>query len=350
MVGADYHALPEEKPSDAAVVTKLVQASVLCLVFMLMELVAGYVANSLALMTDAAHLLTDLSSFLISLFAIFVAKMPGTLKMSFGFHRAEILGAVVSVALIWVMTFYLLKEACVRLVNPQPVNGKIMFITALFGTLANLTMTFILKAPHSHGLGSMHTHDHSHDDSPACNHSHPHSHDVEADDTASTVVTEPGNLNLRAAYVHALGDLVQNVGVMIAAALVWWNDKWVIMDPLCTLLFSVLVLFTTLDIIKDAANVLMEGTPSGMDPREIHSTLMDITNVDHVHDLHVWSLSVGRPALACHILIDKDGDPREVLDQATKICQKKFGVLHTTIQIDFEREDSCDTDAHAKCF
>ncbi|PHJ25937.1 cation efflux family [Cystoisospora suis] len=547
---------------------KLITASMVCCVFMFVEVVAGVLSNSLALMTDASHLLSDLCAFLISLFALWVSELKGNPSMSFGYHRAEILGALLSVILIWVLTAFLIYAACFRLVDPPAVDGRLMFGTALVGTLANLFMTHILKV-HSHGIGQVHAHNEDEDDhrgshgggmggggccgshsssryhavyrpdddskvsdrqgryrgheNDGQNHVHTisdpyqqrqggevnrqrdeHSHggekntngerkigkeggveeeeecdghpmlsgcphskasarhdhhrhhsgedgghcgspceghsshrgiegeternreDIEEEshgatshvasaretptshwerrqqagegrsrrdegrgggccggdrdisqheihrtrpcsgssaggswlsndvyirmDDDSDAARQYENMNLRAAYIHALGDLLQNVGVMIASGLIWWRPDWSIADPICTFIFSIFVLFTTLSILKEALNVLMEGTPIGIDARALQEDLLLIPGVVEVHDLHVWSLSVGKPSLACHLVVANEDDARSVLRKATVLCQRKYGILHTTIQTDFSSDKrSCETEAHQKC-
>ncbi|KAF8820741.1 slc30a2 protein [Cardiosporidium cionae] len=164
-----------------------------------------------------------------------------------------------------------------------------------------------------------------------------------------TMVKENVNLNLKAAYIHALGDLLQNVAVMVAAFIIWLRPSWSIADPICTLLFSIFVLFTTISILREAVNVLMEGTPIGVDLDQLSSDLNSIEGVCEVHDLHVWSLTVGKPALACHIVVD-NAAVSDVLAATTSVCQMKYGILHTTIQTDFVcKTNACDTYAHQKC-
>eukprot|EP00922_Rhytidocystis_sp_ex-Travisia-forbesii_P057420 GHVS01085043.1.p1 GENE.GHVS01085043.1~~GHVS01085043.1.p1 ORF type:complete len:472 (+),score=48.40 GHVS01085043.1:78-1493(+) len=381
---------------------KLLIASAVCLTFMVIEIVAGLMARSLALLSDASHLLSDVCSFGISLFAIWVSAIQGNASMSFGYHRAEIIGALISVMMIWVVTGLLVYEAFSRLFAPVDVNGPIMFATAVFGTLANVFMTHILKM-HSHGIigstgetchghGSGHDDGHSHVHNHEHGHSHEHGHnhdykpsysshdDSKSSRTASVLeailVDDVGtaadiachleegesnyngdqlenelvNMNLQAAYIHALGDLLQNVGVMIAAGLIWWDPELKLADPICTLVFSVLVAFTTFSIIKEALNVLMEGSPGGIDMATLNQDLMSIQDVVDVHDLHVWSLSVGKPALVCHLVILEEQAARTALRRATWVCQKKYGILHTTIQTDYSANKSCcDTVAHRMC-
>ncbi|KAL8426875.1 hypothetical protein Efla_002483 [Eimeria flavescens] len=423
----DVEALRRQQVVDAAAARarkKLVMASGVCLVFMAIEIVAGVAANSLALMTDASHLLSDLCAFLISLFALWVSQLRGTLSMSFGYHRAEILGALLSVLLIWGVTAALVVAALDRIASPVQVQGGLMFLTATIGTAANVFMAKILHI-HSHGIGRVHTEQHQHApaaaasscssstvspqqltpkhaQAPSCcgsssnsssssssssnaAHIHPKkdcgsSHKgpetellllqqegeegladqqlqqqqqaaaaapAAAGGAADVYVklegdpeTEIESMNLRAAYIHALGDLLQNIGVMIASAIIWFKPEYSVADPICTLLFSVFVLLTTLSIIREAVNVLMEGTPLGLDVAELQADLVSLRGVLEVHDLHVWSISVGRPALACHLVVCDEEAARRVLKAATTLCQRKHRILHTTIQCRVERQPS----------
>merc|ERR1719458_1907840 len=180
-----------------------------------MEIVGGYMANSLAIATDAAHLLTDFASFMISLFAIWVASRPATKKMSFGWHRAEVIGATVSVLMIWVVTGILVYMAVERCVTGDfELNPTIMLITSGVGVLVNIIMGAVLG--HSHGGGDGHGHGGGNQE----------------------------NINVKAAFIHVIGDFLQSLGVFIAALVIYFKPEWNIIDPVCTFVFSVLVLFT----------------------------------------------------------------------------------------------------------
>ena len=303
---------------------QLILASVLCLIFMVGEIVGksphqqnpqvvkfvlrrqsfslgGYLANSLAIATDAAHLLTDFASFMISLFSLYVASRPPTKKMvhllgrrlfvinkaiyllyplpqSFGWYRAEVIGALTSVLMIWVVTGVLVYMAIQRLISKEfDIDAKIMLITSAIGVAFNILMGCTLhQHGHSHGGGahghshSGSSHGHSHDGS-----SHGHSHDAHShhghshdEEESQPLLTQQQsqqippveNINVRAAFIHVIGDFVQSLGVFIAALIIFFKPDWVIVDPICTFLFSVLVLFTTIAILRDALTVLMEGT------------------------------------------------------------------------------------------
>jgi zinc transporter 2 len=191
--------------------------------------------------------------------------------LSFGFHRAEILGAFISVILIWVLTGILVYEAIFRIQNPEDVDGKVMFIVASSGLAVNILMGVILHQSghgHSHGLGGGGGHDHGHTHSHGVS-DHGHAHGGGHDSGSSS----HANLNVTAAFIHVLGDALQSVGVMIAAGLIWYDPSWRIADPITTFIFSILVLFTTARLIKQSVSVLMEGVPEGIDPDAVEAAL-----------------------------------------------------------------------------
>jgi len=310
---------------------KLILVSILCCIFMVAEVIGGFLANSLAIMTDAAHLLSDLAGFLISIFALWLAQKAPTSKLSFGFHRAEIIGALLSVLLIWVLTGVLVYEAIQRILKPEVVDGKLMFVVATLGLTVNLVMGCVLFSSghgHSHGLsGGGHGHSHG-------GHG---GHDEENPETESLVSSTAAaeheeNINVRAALIHVIGDAIQSVGVMLAAALIWYNPTWNIADPICTFLFSILVLFTTTRLVGQSMRVLMEGSPEGIDPAAVERALARIPGVVEVHDLHIWSLTVGKASLSVHLL--STGEASKVLENAHQLLAKQFSIHHTTIQVE----------------
>jgi len=143
-------------------------------------------------------------------------------------------------------------------------------------------------------------------------------------------------VNVRAAFIHVLGDGIQSIGVMIAAGMIWHDASWRICDPICTFLFSILVLFTTVRLVKQSAMVLMEGSPDGIDPDDVQRTLQSIKGVTEVHDLHIWSLSVGKPSLSVHMLCTNDA--HGVLQQANELLIARYNIHHTTIQVEREHD------------
>ncbi|KNC80652.1 hypothetical protein SARC_06990 [Sphaeroforma arctica JP610] len=317
--------------SRAHAARKIYIATAVCFCFMVGEVVGGYFSGSLAIMTDAAHLLSDIAGFFISLVALHLAGKPASHKMSFGYNRAEIVGALLSVLLIWLLTGVLLFEAVSRLFNPIPLDGKTMFITACAGVFCNIVMATTLSHSHSHGLGGG-DHGHSHGDAPEKGHGHAHG------TSAQEEVEE--NINVKAAYIHVLGDLVQSIGVVIAAALVWHNPELVWVDPICTFLFSILVLATTFNLMRDALHVLMEGVPKGIDVNALKEELESLPGVVISHDLHVWSITIGQPALAVHLCLEPEVCTATVLLEAQHVICDNFGIHHSTVQLEQSNFDN----------
>lgn len=303
---------------------KLYIASFVCLAFMIGEIVGGYLAGSLAIMTDAAHLLTDFASFLISLFSLWVSSRPATKNMNFGWFRAEILGALLSVLSIWVVTGVLVYLAVQRIVSDDfSIDGEVMLITAACAVGVNIIMAVTLHQPgsfhgHSHGGGGGGGHGHSH------GHGHGHGGGKESEQ----------NVNVRAAFIHVLGDLLQSLGVLIAAIIIFFKPNLKIADPICTFIFSVIVLATTISILRDVLRVLMEGTPKGIDFNEVKASLLAVPGVRDLHSLHLWALTMNQPVLSVHIAIEESVDPHLVLSEATIALHKKFGFYTTTIQVE----------------
>lgn len=370
---------------DSAAVKKLKQACLCSFVFMCMQFVGGYYADSLAIMTDAAHLLSDVASFLVSLFAIYVASFPASATMPFGYQRAEVIGALISVLIIWMLTLALLYAAVQRMIAQsqpdaaQTVNGQVMFLVSGFGLGINLLLMKILGHGHSHG-GGLGAHGHSHS-----SHGHRHGPDkvvivddvqqspsVQDDsfiktpmsavalidiDNCSDGASVDGaaahshhsaafeNINVRAAYIHALGDFIQSLGVCLAGALIWYNPAWQIADPITTILFSFLVLGTTYGILTRSVLILMEAAPPSLNLRVLEQQLRALEAVYDVHDLRVWALTDGALAGSVHVVAN--GDHATAL-RATQTFLRTVGVATLTIQVEDPGEHEW-RDADAFC-
>ncbi|EDV31851.1 uncharacterized protein Dana_GF15557, isoform A [Drosophila ananassae] len=374
---------------------KLIVASILCLVFMIAEIVGGVLSNSLAIATDAAHLLTDFASFMISLFAIWIAGRPSTQRMSFGWYRAEVIGAMASVFMIWVITGILVWLAIGRLISGDyEVDAKIMLITSGLAILVNVIMGVQLQHGHSHGLGGGHGHSHGAPSkkSKKLKQKPPHVHatstpcsdsptqrieggvafapedaelpgsglptysyqnaklvdpSLDLEIAAVLAETAPGahhhggsagreavNMNVRAALIHVIGDVIQSVGVFVAAGVIYFWPEYAIVDPICTFVFSIIVLFTTFTIMKDALLVLMEGTPNYMHYAEVLQIFQGIEGVERVHNLRIWALSINKVALSAHLAIAVNANPKQILDAATSAVHLRYNFFETTIQIE----------------
>lgn len=337
------------------------------------EVVGGIKANSLAILTDAAHLLSDVAAFAISLFSLWAAGWEATPRQTYGFFRIEILGALVSIQLIWLLAGILVYEAIVRLLNDtSEVNGFLMFLVATFGLLVNIAMAVMLGHDHSHGghdHGHGHSHSHSHNDQDDKSHdhrhgvritTHSHSHEEHSSDEEHGHAHEEDmhgpllkknshdknlpssekqekknrNVNLQGAYLHVLGDSIQSIGVMIGGALIWYKPEWKIIDLICTLVFSVIVLGTTIKMLRNILEVLMESTPREIDATKLEKGLCEIDEVVAVHELHIWAITVGKILLACHVKINPEADADMVLDKVIDYIRREYNISHVTIQIE----------------
>lgn len=311
--------------SQRKVKTRLTIAAVLYLLFMIGELVGGYIANSLAIMTDALHMLTDLSAIILTLLALWLSSKSPTRRFTFGFHRLEVLSAMISVLLVYILMAFLLYEAVQRTIHMKyEINGDVMLITAAVGVAVNVIMGFLLNQ-------SGHHHAHSHSlpsNSPTTGPGYGHNH-------------RQDSLAVRAAFVHALGDLVQSVGVLIAAYIIRFKPEYKIADPICTYVFSLLVAFTTFRIIWDTVVIILEGVPRHLPVDYIKEALMKIEDVHSVEDLNVWSLTSGKPMAIAHIKLipGSSSNWEEVQSKARHLLLNTFGMYKCTVQLQSYRQD-----------
>ncbi|KAG6499421.1 hypothetical protein ZIOFF_039207 [Zingiber officinale] len=335
---------------------KLLIAVILCIIFMAVEVVGGIKANSLAILTDATHLLSDVAAFAISLFSIWASGWEATPRQSYGFFRIEILGALVSIQLIWLLTGILVYEAIARLIHDTgEVQGILMFGVAAFGLLVNIIMAVLLGHEHghnhSHGRHEDSYNEHGHDHSHCDNHS-ADDHSARADsgdeDQLDRLLHESDealihakhskdktrNINVHGAYLHVLGDSIQSVGVMIGGAIIWWKPEWKTIDMACTLFFSVIVLITTIKMLRDVLEVLMESTPRQIDATKLETGLCQLDGVVAIHELHIWAITVGKVLLACHVTIAPEADADLVLDMVIGYIKREYNISHVTIQIE----------------
>ncbi|KAL3832674.1 hypothetical protein ACJMK2_024296 [Sinanodonta woodiana] len=326
---------------------KLMIACLLSFIFMIGEIIGGVLAHSLAIISDAAHLLTDLISFLISLLAIYLASRAASKKLSFGWARAEILGALISVLMLWVLTGVMVYMGVERVINQSyQIDATIMLITASCGVVFNLIMGFSLHqhTHHSHGNDAENPYSTESDNlKPLIS---PTGSLVENKTSYGTVQLENNssnrkehkkrhfNLNVKAAFIHVVGDLIQSIGVLVAAIVIFFKPEYKLADSICTFIFSILVLVTTVTIIRDILHVLMEGTPKGMSMDLIKGSFLEIEGVCCIHDLRVWSLSLSKVVLSVHLAIKTGTDPMLVLREAIDKVQKKFNITETTIQVE----------------
>ena len=341
---------------------KLKIISLVCFTFMTIEFIFGYIAGSLAIISDATHLLSDLAGFLISLFSLIVALKPADKHFTFGYHRFEVLGALASILIIWGLTVWLLIEAVYRVKHPNPIVGIIMVCIAAGSLVFNIIMNRILA--YNPVVNAM-------DDGMAAikdNNKEEVTMNINNnDDLKETLLDKESNsleMNesdlehnlkadenpvIRAAYIHILGDMIQSTGVLIAAICIYvFQDTHPgvrILDPICTFCFAIVVLCITFPVSRDCFYVLLESTPRDLDIEALYADLSSIEGVISVHDIHLWNISIGRPSIALHIICKS---PKDTLKKATQTC-KEYGIKHCTIQTE-TKENNCqheeDNDIH----
>uniref|UniRef100_A0A673JEI6 Proton-coupled zinc antiporter SLC30A8 n=1 Tax=Sinocyclocheilus rhinocerous TaxID=307959 RepID=A0A673JEI6_9TELE len=321
---------------------RLYIVSAVCLVFMVGEILGGYFAGSLAVMTDAAHLLVDLTSFIISLCSLWLSSRPATITLNYGWHRAEILGALLSVFTIWLVTGVLVYLAVERLIDDDfTIEGTVMLITSGCAVLANIIMAFTLhQSDHGHSHGGL-SYGHSHDHGKENSHSHSNANHCDVEENGSGN-TQQVNASVRAAFVHVIGDLLQSVSVLVSALIIFFKPEYKIADPICTFLFSLFVLGTTFTIMRDIIIVLMEGTPAGVNYNEVRERLLRVKGVKAVHNLHIWALTMNQAVLSAHVAIDDTVEPQAVLREMTQACFTTYSFHSVTIQLEHQADQRAD--------
>jgi cobalt-zinc-cadmium efflux system protein len=266
-------------------------ALILTFVFMIVEFIGGLVTNSLVLMADAGHMLTDAAALGLSLFALWFSSRPATPAKTYGFFRVEILAALVNGAGLIVLSLLIFYEACHRIVNPPLVNSRLLLAIASVGLLVNLLSAYVLHQCH---------------------------HD---------------SINVKGAFLHVVGDAASSIGTIAAGVLMWWKG-WLWADPLTSVMVGVLILYSAWRLVKDSADILLEGTPAHINLVEVTDTLCRVDGVKSVHDLHIWTLTSGIHAMSCHAVLGGEKDRHKILEELSAIMRGHFGIDHTTIQLE----------------
>jgi len=259
--------------------------------FMLVELVGGLMANSLALMADAGHMLSDVAALGLSVFALAMARRPPTPGKSYGYLRIEILAALANGVALIVISALILWQAWHRFRAPEPIEGGLMLAVAGAGLLVNMIAAVLLHASSGY------------------------------------------NLNVRGAYIHVLGDLLGSVAA-IAAALIILTTGWLPADPLMSCVVAVLILIGSWRLLKESADVLLEGTPRDIDLGAVAGAIAEVPGVGGVSDLHVWTLTSGVLAMSGHARIEDLHDYTRILSDIHAAMHERFGISHVTVQLD----------------
>lgn len=269
------------------------QAFLLTAAILVVEAFAGYFAHSLALLADAGHILTDVVALGLAWFAVAQARRPADDRRTYGYHRVGILAAMANGATLILIVVGILYEAARRLAHPEPVQGVLVIASALIAVGVNGYIAFRL-----HG--------------------------------------GDGNLNLRAALLHVVGDLAASVGVVLAGIVILLTG-WLYADPLVSIAITALIAVGAIRIVLETVNVLLEGVPRGIDVEEVRRTVGGTDGIESVHDLHVWSLSGEQVALSCHVVVAEEMPAAEVehlVRRMEQVICDRFNIGHTTIQVE----------------
>ncbi|MDT0669885.1 cation transporter [Mammaliicoccus sciuri] len=264
-------------------------------VFMIVEVIGGYITNSLALLSDAGHMLSDAISLFIALMAFKFGERVANKNKTYGYKRFEILAALINGALLIAISIYIFYEAISRFIDPPEVASTGMLIISTIGLLVNIFIAWLM---------------------------------FKGSDTKD-------NLNMRGAFIHVLGDLLGSVGAIVAA-LIMIAFGWKLADPIASVIVALLIIRSGYGVTKSALNVLMEGTPSNIDVHEISETIKSHPDIIEVHDLHIWSITSDLTALSCHAVVDKDKTVEECDTIIEEINHKLIhkSIHHATIQLE----------------
>jgi cobalt-zinc-cadmium efflux system protein len=277
---------------------------------MLAEAVGGWLVNSLALIADAGHMLTDAAALTLTLAAIWFASRPATEKKTYGYYRLEILAALINGIALVLISLWVFYEAYERWNTPPEIKGLEMALIAAGGLLVNLICAWLLHGDHAH------------------------------------------DLNLRGAWLHVIGDALGSVTAIAAGALII-AFGWFWADAVCSALISLIIIFGSWNLIRESVNVLLEGTPAHIDLAAVEKAILATDGVREIHDLHVWTISSGLDALSAHVRHEPDITQRELLKSLRNRMHDEFGIDHLTIQMetpDFEDEDVHFCQSGARCF
>ena len=257
------------------------------------EIVGGILSNSLALLSDAAHVFSDSLSLIMSWLAIYLSTRPATSSRTYGYHRAEVFAAFINGVSLVAISAWIFYEAVHRFMDPEPVKSKEMLVVAIIGFIANMAIVWLF-----HGEGHK-------------------------------------SLNVRSAVLHVIGDALASVGVIVGGAVMYWTG-WFVVDPILSCGIGIIILIGAFRVTKEAVHILLEASPKHADAHKVAACINAIGSVKDVHDMHIWSLCSNYLALSTHVSIVEDASrsSHELRQEINDKLQTQFGIFHTTIQIE----------------
>lgn len=266
--------------------------------YMVVEVVGGLLTNSLALLSDAGHMLTDVASLGLALFAAWFATRAATPEKTYGYHRLEILAAFVNGLSLLVLSLWIIVEAVGRIQQPREVMGVGLLVVAVGGLIVNLLGAFWLHQGHQHSL------------------------------------------NVKAAFYHIVGDLLGSIGAIVAGVLILLFH-WYLADPVLAIVIACIIAVSAIGIVRDTVDVLLEAMPAHLDVVEIRNVLAETAGVLDIHDLHVWTITSGIYALSCHCVVTAEALTAETSEAIRQVLHDRFGFAHQTVQLETCRADWC---------
>lgn len=270
-------------------------------VILVVEVIGGIISNSLALLSDAVHVFSDVFALTLSFFALSLAARPPSTSRTFGFHRAEVFAALINGVTLFMISFFIFKKSYERILMPPDIKTTEMLTVAVFGFFVNLWVIHRLKG---HG----------------------------------------DDLNIRSAFLHVVGDALASLGVIIGAVVIILTGSTIV-DPIISVLIGIIIVFGSLRVIKESLHILLEGTPRHIDPKKVSNAILGVDGVKNVHDLHIWSICSHINAASAHIIV---GDVMmSHVTQISKRVEKEMdaqGIGHTTFQFECGEEEPCDID------
>jgi cobalt-zinc-cadmium efflux system protein len=283
-----HHHTPSTRNRQSLTMALAITASI-----MVLEFAGGLWTKSLALISDSGHMLSDCISLALSLAALWFAARPPSARKTYGYYRFEILAALFNGVTLFIIAGFIVWEAIQRFFSPPEIQGNMMMAIATIGLIANVMSAWILFKKG----------------------------DVKE------------NLNVKSAYLHVLGDALGSLGAIMAGLMISLFSFY-LADPLLSIIVAVIILKNAWGVITHSVHILMEGTPVTVDREKVEQALKQIPGVINVHDLHIWTITSGIDSLSCHLLVEKDTDPQQILKTAIEVIEQQFAIQHTTIQIE----------------
>ncbi len=295
-----FHSQPENQARTIkGYQRELLIATAITATVMVAEFIGGLLTNSLALLSDAAHMLTDVLALLLSVLAFRFSTKPPTKKTTFGFYRLEIFAAQINGGVLVFLSAFIFYEAYKRLIEPEPIKSLLMIIVAGVGLSANIISALVLHK------------------------------------------SSRKNLNVKASFLHILGDLLSSVGVITGGAIIYFTG-WYIIDPILSVMIGLIILKGAYGVVMETANVLLEAVPKHVNLEGLIREIEAVEGVESFHDVHLWTITSGIYALSGHVLIEDQmvSESTEVLEKIRQHLRKRYNITHTTFQFECE---SCET-------